>query len=95
MVLRRPTIKLIDDSRTAALPSEINLIRGLIPQRLVSSLTIVKREIGLETGLDLGQGFIVLEINVFILDGAPQALDENIVRRASTAIPADPNRKGL
>lgn len=63
-------IKFVDDARTAALPREINLIRGLIPQRLVSSLAIVKREIGLETGLDLGQGFIVLEIKVFILDGS-------------------------
>jgi hypothetical protein len=44
----------------------------------MSSLAIVKRKIHFEADLNRGQGLILLEINVLILDRAPQPLDENV-----------------
>ena len=61
----------------------------------MSSLAIVKGKIHFEADLNRGQGLIILEINVLILDRAPQSLDENVIRRATSTIHADPQRVGL
>jgi hypothetical protein len=45
----------------------------------MSALAIVKAEIRFEAGLDRRQGLVVLEIDVFILNGAPQPFDEDVV----------------
>ena len=61
----------------------------------MSALAIVKAEIRFEAGLDRRQGLVVLEIDVFILDGAPQPFDEDVVRGPSPAVHADPKRMRL
>ena len=61
----------------------------------MSALAIVKAEIRFEAGLDRRQGRVVLEIDVFIFDGAPQPFDEDVVRGPSRAVHADLKRMRL
>jgi hypothetical protein len=65
------------------------LCRRLIAERLVGTLVVVKIKI---VGQGSEQGCAILEIagiNQFVLERAPQSLDEHMVERAATAIHAD------
>src|SRR3989337_3929948 len=60
-----------------------------VGEGLMGSLVIVEREIAAETALRFAGMGIFGEIDLLVLDGAPQALGENVVVASATAIHAD------
>jgi len=46
-------------------------------------------EVPCEPGPDVGDGLVWVQIDLFVFDGAPQALDEHVVAPAALAVHAD------
>ena len=67
----------------------IDRMRRLIPERLVKTLPVVESEILVQTRPAVPQTGVIVEIDLFILDGSPQAFDEDIIKDPSAAIHAD------
>ena len=57
----------------------------------MKSLLIIKVEIVSQSTPSRGNRVIVVEINLLILDTAPQPLNEDVVKIAASAIPTDGN----
>ena len=70
---------------------EIHLLGCLIIKRLMKPLLIVKVEIVSQSTPSRGNGVIVVEIDLPILDTAPQPLNEDVIKIAASAVPADGN----
>jgi hypothetical protein len=81
----------IHNQRTAADGCLIHHGRRLLIQRLMRTLGVVKREIFGQPNHQFSHRGITLQIHVFMLDVAPQALDKDIVKNAPPAIHADDN----
>ena len=62
-----------------------------IIKRLMKPLLIVKVEIVSQSTPRRSDRVIVVEINLLILDTAPQPLNEDVVKIAASAIPTDGN----
>ena len=54
-------------------------------------LLIVKVEIVSQSMPSRGQGVIVVEIDLLILDTAPESFNEDVVKIAASAVPTDGN----
>jgi hypothetical protein len=63
--------------------------RRLIIERLMEPLLIVKGKVLLEIGESRWRRIIVLEVDLLILDRAPEPLNENMVEGSPSAIPAN------
>ena len=61
----------------------------------MKSLLIVKVEIVSQSTTSRGNGVIVVEINLLILDTAPEAFNEDIVKIATSTVPTDGNLSRL
>ena len=57
----------------------------------MGSFLIIEGEIAIETPKEQGNGLVLLEINIFILDGSPEALIKNIIKGAPFAVHTDPD----
>ena len=55
----------------------------------MQSFLVVGMKVTGKTGLQLWDGGIVFDVDVFVLDAAPKTLDEDIVERPTTTIHAD------
>ena len=55
----------------------------------MGAFAVVKRQPGTDPGLRLGDAFVGLQVNLFLLEGAPQALDEDLVHEPVLAVHAD------
>ena len=62
-----------------------------IIERLMKSLLIVKVEIVSQSTRSRSNRVIVVEINLLILDTAPQPLNEDVIKIAASAVPTDGN----
>ena len=58
-------------------------------------LLIVKVEIVSQSTPSRGQGVIVVEIDLLILDTAPEPFNEDVVKIAASAVPTDGNLSRL
>ena len=56
------------------------------------ALGVVEREIVRQMMPSVGYGLIGMQIDMLVLDAAPEALDEDIVKPAALAVHADPDR---
>jgi len=59
------------------------------------ALAIVKVEVRPQISQRVWRIAVILDIDVFVFDGSPQPLDENIVQRAAAAIHADQDILGF
>src|SRR5207247_520810 len=71
--------------------AEVHSFLSLIVQCLVRTLPVVKTKVGFQIPNRVQHTGIVLQVNLFVLDGTPQPLGENVVQRAATSIHADQN----
>ena len=55
---------------------------------------IVEAEVGGQPGRELSNQRIIHQIDVFVLDGAPEAFDKDVVKEAPAAIHADAHTGG-
>ena len=60
----------------------------------MKTLPVVEREILVQTRPAVPQTGVVVEVDLFILDGSPQAFNEDIIEDPSAAIHADPYPRG-
>lgn len=67
----------------------MSLGRGTVAQALVRPIVIVEPKIACQPGIQVGYRGVVLEVDVLVLDRAPQSLDEDVVERAASPIHAD------
>ena len=66
------------------MPSRDAAIGVRLPQRLMRAAVVVEREPGGDADMRLA----AFEVNVLMLERAPQALDEHVVRPAAAAVPS-------
>ena len=64
-------------------------------QRLVGSLGVVKIEVLGQSSSQLRSGLVTMQVNILVLDAAPQPLDEHVVDPSTLSIHADLNSVGL
>jgi hypothetical protein len=64
----------------------VHLRRRLIAQALVRTLMVVEVEVVMQSRFQLWDRIILHEVDVLVLDRAPQALDENVVQSSAPAI---------
>src|SRR5271165_7315175 len=69
--------------------------RRLVFQRLVPPLLIVEGEILLQPSLQQRHRLVTLQVQLFVLDRAPEAFDPHVVEAASLAIHAHRYTSGL
>ena len=69
--------------------ASIDNIRRFVCQGLVRTLAVVEGEVLGQTKQQLAHRSVALQIHVFMLDAAPQPLDEDVVEGAPPAIHAD------
>lgn len=67
----------------------VHLCQCPVAQALVRALVVVELEVVMQSCLQGWNVIVVVEVDVFVLDGAPQALDENVVQGSAAAIHAD------
>jgi len=61
----------------------------------VQALVVVEPEVGLQSFLQFRDGGVVHEIDVLVLDRAPQAFDEDVVQGTAPTVHADPDTGAL
>src|SRR6516162_4664251 len=67
----------------------VNLARRVVAEALVLALFVIEAEPGANAGLCLGDTGIGMQVDLLILQTAPQPLDEDVVHTATFAIHAD------
>src|SRR6516164_8121889 len=67
----------------------VNLARRVVAEALVLALFVIEAEPGANAGLCLGDTGIGMQVDLLILQTAPQPLDEDVVHTAAFAIHAD------
>jgi hypothetical protein len=72
----------------------MNVSRDAVIKALVWPLVIVKMEVGFQSSGKGRQRVVVFDVNVFVFDGPPEPLNEDIIKDASPAIHADLNISG-
>ena len=60
-----------------------------VAKALMRTFMVVEMEISQETQVQIHHGFVILEVDLLILEGAPQAFDEDVVSDSATAIHTD------
>src|SRR5450759_1824777 len=70
-------------------PVEVGLIRSLPVKARMRPAGIVEAEVTADRGTRLGDRVVCLQINFFVFDRSPQALDEDIVAPGALAVHAD------
>ena len=63
-----------------------------VVQALVRTFVAVEREVSCESSLTIGSRFVLLEVDVFVLDASPESLDKHVVQGAAATIHADVDR---
>ena len=58
---------------------------------MVGSWSIVEGEVTSEPSAGLGDGVVRMQIDLLVLDRAPEPLDEDVVTPAAASVHADPN----
>src|SRR6516162_6334041 len=76
-------------SSTYPLAFVVNLARRVVAEALVLALFVIEAEPGANAGLCLGDTGIGMQVDLLILQTAPQPLDEDVVHTATFAIHAD------
>jgi len=66
----------------------VHLRWRLIAQALVQTLMVVEVEVVMQSRFQLWDRVILHEVDVLVLDRAPQALDENVVQGSAPAVHA-------
>ena len=61
----------------------------------MESLIVIELEISIQALFQFHRHSIVLEINVFILDGPPQSFDEDVIKHTAPAVHADLHTSGF
>jgi len=67
----------------------MNVSGRLVIQALVWALIVIELEVSAQTRRQSRSRFIVIQINVFVLDTAPQSLDEDVIEHTPATIHAD------
>src|ERR1019366_9227254 len=68
---------------------EIHLVRGSVLEGLMRAACVVKAEVLRERSACLRAVRVPVQIDLFVLDAAPQSLDEHVVDPATLAVHAD------
>ena len=76
-------------ARKQADRSEVEVSGYLIVESLVGALLIIEEEVVGQSPIEVGDGLVGLEIEVFVFDGAPEAFDEYVVQSPPFAVHAD------
>src|SRR5262245_44875529 len=63
--------------------------RGFVVERLMKPLAVVEVEIFAQALDRLGDAFVVVQIDLFVFDAAPQSLDEDVVQCSTASIHTD------
>ena len=64
----------------------VDPIRRLISQRQVRTFSVVEHKVCRQPNQQLAHGGIAIEVHIFMLDAAPQALDKDVVKRTIPSI---------
>jgi hypothetical protein len=73
------------------IPHAVHRIGGAVAQSLAGPLAVVESEVLGQPEQKLRQTGIALEVDVLVLNAAPQALDDDVVQGAATSVHADGN----
>ena len=63
--------------------------RGLVVERLMKPLAVVEVEVFVQTLDRLRHAFVIVQVNFFIFDAAPQSFNEDVVQGSTTSIHTD------
>ena len=86
MALPRRRAEAVDDLRAAAFAGSMHRIRRAVAQPLVRPLAVVEDEVVGQPEQQFRQAGVAAQVDVFVLDRAPQPLDENVVQRPTAAV---------
>src|ERR1039458_970749 len=70
---------------------EISFVGGLVSKTRVWPVGVVEGEVAGDAGPRLGDGGVRVEVDFFVLDGAPESFDEDVVAPAALPVHADRN----
>jgi hypothetical protein len=70
-------------------------LRRLIVERLLQARALVEGDIPPQTADRLRNAPVIVELDLLVLEGPPQALDEDVVQRPPPPIPTDPDPTDL
>src|SRR6266542_1000878 len=57
----------------------VNGLRSFVIERLVKPLTVIKTEIFSQAGDGLGRILVIMQVDLFVFDAAPEPFDEDVV----------------
>ena len=67
----------------------IDGFRGFVVERLMKPLVVVEVEVFAQALDCLGDTFVVVQIDLFVFDAAPEPLDKDVVQRSTASIHTD------
>ena len=73
----------------------MHLLRSLVIQGLMQPLPVVELEVPVQAGHGFSNVLVTFQVNLFVLDGAPEAFDKDVVKNPAPAIHADPDSGGF
>jgi hypothetical protein len=68
---------------------KVQRVRRVLLKRLMRSSAIVETEVAAKRGIEFSGCFISMQIDLLVLDAAPQPLDEHVVDPAPVAVHAN------
>jgi len=68
---------------------EIDFIRGFISYGFMNPLRVVEEKVFVQASTGFGDSQIIMEVNLFIFDRSPKALQEDIIKDPAPAIHTD------
>src|SRR3990172_150048 len=70
---------------------EVCLVGGAVGEARVRTASVVEREVAPDAGGGGGDGVVRVQVDLLVLEGAPEPLDEDVVAPAAPAVHADPD----
>lgn len=72
-----------------SLAFQVQFLRRSVAKRLMRSFFVVEREVNVQPFPSVVNGGVGFDVDVFVFDGAPQALGEDVVHTTSMTVHAD------
>jgi len=89
-----PRMMVADLGGGAAVRPAVVVGRRAVVQSLVRARLVVERHPAVDAGLRVGGAVVGVQVDFFVFQAAPQALDEHVVQAASAAVHGDPDGRG-
>jgi hypothetical protein len=67
----------------------VNGLRSFVIERLMKPLTVVKPEVFSQASDGLGRVLVIVQVDLFVFDAAPEPFDEDVVQRTASPVHTD------